>query len=57
MLENSEEMSLKKGRGALALMKHRYKVATYHRCNNWLIVVSENVIITMHEGKADKWMP
>lgn len=55
MLSSSYEVSLKPQFKATALLNHNFVEAKYFRHKDWILVVRNNEVITLHEGTSKRW--
>lgn len=47
---------LKKKFHSIALLQHDFKECQYYKDSNWVYVVIDMCIITIHGGDADRWV-
>lgn len=55
MVDRAVEVSPKLNFGVIALLNHGFREARYFRSDHWVFVVCENMVVTVHDGDADRW--
>lgn len=55
LLDEADEMELRDRWKAIQLINHDFKDATYFKCGEWLLVVCNDAVVTVHLAKAKRW--
>jgi hypothetical protein len=55
MVNKGIEVKPKKYYGVVALINHGFRAARYFSYNNFIIVVEDEAIVTVHQGEANRW--
>lgn len=56
MLQDGEETTFKNGIWkTLSLLNHNFKEAKYYRYSQWILIIVENKLVSLHRGKAKRW--
>jgi hypothetical protein len=56
-LTASSEVKLNKHYGVLAIINHGFRIARYYQFKQWILVVEDNELKTIHRGEAKRWVP
>jgi len=56
LCKKSVEVELEPSFKALALLNHRLKPARYYKFSQFIFVISEDVLVTIHFGEAKRWI-
>lgn len=56
MVQHGEEVKPKKHYGVMAILNHNFKEARYYDYfGQYVLVVEEDTIVTVHKGEARRW--
>ncbi len=54
-MEIAKELIPKKHFGTIALLNHDFQEAKYYKHGNWIMVVCNKKLVTIHHGEAGRW--
>lgn len=54
-LNNASEVFLKKEFRLMTLLNHRCRESQYYNYNGIILVVADNILVTVHFGEAKRW--
>lgn len=57
MVDSGHPMRVKASHRMIQMLNHGVREAEYYRYGEWLLVVEDKCVKTIHKGTADRWEP